>query len=52
MMPVKCDDRSCLNVNCEKTAKPWGYFCSIECEVEHTEHLNSLNNDSNVIKAE
>lgn len=42
----------CKNLECTKEVKTYGYFCSIDCEVEHTEYLNNINNDSNFIKAE
>ncbi|MCE4050381.1 MULTISPECIES: hypothetical protein [Bacillaceae] len=38
-------DRLCLNEGCKKKPDLYGYFCSIECEIEYTDQLNKRNSE-------
>ncbi|WP_185764406.1 hypothetical protein [Niallia circulans] len=37
------DEKLCLNKACTNKPDHYGYFCSIECELEYTDLLNKLN---------
>ena len=43
--PFMRNEKLCLNEGCNNKPDHYGYFCSIECELEYTDLLNKINSN-------